>query len=128
VDAPKADDLLAGKHLDQVLLLTDVYEGIPGRMLVLIDTHGNPSDVPNNVVLAYSGSTSHEAMDSYTLPDGKTSPNSPYTASLIEILDGDPKDLPSAFLDLSQRVVDKTKGEQIPWVSRSISSAASWGH
>jgi uncharacterized caspase-like protein len=80
VDAPKAEDLLAGKNLDQVLLLTDVYDGIPGRMLVLMDTHGNP------------------------------------------------KDLPSAFLDLSQRVVDKTKGEQIPWVSRSISSAASWGH
>ncbi len=128
VDAPDAEDLLAGKHLDQVLLVADVYEGIPGRMLVLLDTHGNPSDVPNNVVLAYSGSTSHEALDGYPLADGKISPNSPYTASLIETLDAGHKDLPSAFLDLSQRVIDKTNGKQIPWVSRSISASASWTH
>jgi hypothetical protein len=42
------------------------------------------------------------------------SQNSPYTASLIEILDGNPENLPSALLDLSQRVIDKTKGEPIP--------------
>jgi hypothetical protein len=126
VDAPKGEDLLAGKRLDQVLPVADVYEGIAGRMLVLLDTHGNPSDVPPNVVLSYSGSTSHEAMDNYRLPDGKMSQNSPYTASLIETLDGNPKNLPSAFLDLSQRVVDKTNGAQIPWVSRSINAAASW--
>jgi Caspase domain len=126
VDAPKGEDLLAGKNLDQVLLVADVYEGVAGRMLVLLDTHGNPSDVPSNVVLAYSGSTSHEALDNYRLPDGKMSQNSPYTASLIETLDGNHKNLPTAFLDLSQRVVDKTNGAQIPWVSRSINAAASW--
>jgi hypothetical protein len=125
VDAPKGEDLLAGKNLDQVLLVADVYEGIAGRMLVLLDTHGNPSDVPNNVVLSYSGSTSHEALDNYPLPDGKMSRNSPYTASLIETLDGNHQNLPAAFLDLSQRVVDKTQGAQIPWVSRSI-NAAGW--
>jgi len=128
VDAPKAEDLLAGKQLDQVLAVADVYEGIPGRILLILDTHGNPTDVPNNVVLAFSGSTTHQALDNYTLPDGKPSPNSPYTASLIETLDANHKDLPSAFLDLSQRVVDKTKGAQIPWVSRSISASASWTH
>jgi hypothetical protein len=128
VDAPKPEDLLAGKDLDRVLPVADIYAGMPGRMLVLLDTHGEPADVPTNVVLAYSGSTSHEALDNYTLPDGKMSPNSPYTASLIETLNGNIKDLPSAFLDLSQRVVDKTKGAQIPWVSRSISGAAAWTH
>ena len=47
-------------------------------------------------------------------------------ASLIETLDGNHKNLPTAFLDLSQRVVDKTNGAQIPWVSRSINAAAFW--
>jgi hypothetical protein len=97
-------------------------------MLVLLDTHGNPGEVPNNVVLAYSGSTSHEALDSYRLPDGTISHNSPYTASLIETLDGNHDNLPAAFLELSQRVVEKTNGVQIPWVSSSIDAAASWPH
>jgi len=44
------------------------------------------------------------------------------------MLDGNPENLPSALLDLSQRFIDKTKGEQIPWVSRSISATAAWGH
>lgn len=54
------------------------------------------------------------------------SQNSPYTASLIETPDGNHKNLPTAFLDLSQRVADKTNGAQIPWVSRSVNAAASW--
>jgi hypothetical protein len=54
------------------------------------------------------------------LPDGKMSQNSPYTASLIETLDGNHKNLPTAFPDLSQRVVDKTNGAQIPCPARSM--------
>jgi WD40 repeat protein/uncharacterized caspase-like protein len=126
VDAPTRDELWANKKLEQILPITDIYGGMPGRMLVLLDTHGYPSAVPNNVVLTYSGSPQHEAVDGYLLPDGKLSQNSPYTASLIEALTDNHEDLPSAFLDLSRRVGDKTNGAQIPWVSRSIIAAGAW--
>jgi WD40 repeat protein/uncharacterized caspase-like protein len=126
VDAPESEELKAGKNLDRLLPAADIYDAIPGRMLVLLDTHGEPSHVPDNVVLAYSGSPQHAPHDGYRLPDGEKSQNSPYAASLIETLGDNHDDLPSAFLELSKRVGDKTNGAQIPWVSRSIIGSTSW--
>lgn len=95
--------------------------------MVLLDTHGAPADVPDNVVLAFSGSREHTAKDFYTLPDGTQSSSSPYTASLIEMLADQNENLPTAFMKLNQRVGKKTNGSQIPWVSASLVGAGNWG-
>jgi hypothetical protein len=96
-------------------------------MILLLDTHGDPVSVPDNVVLAFSGSPKNVARDSYQLPDGTLSRNSPYAASIVEMLSGTEENLPTAFLRLAQRVGKKTNGKQIPWVSGSIVGASSWG-
>lgn len=116
-----------GDGADSTIAANAIYAGLKGKVVVLLDTHGEPVTVPDNVVLAISGSRDHEAMDSYTLPDGSLSTSSPYTASLIEMLASRDENLPTAFMKLNQRVGQKSKGSQIPWVSASLVSAGDWG-
>lgn len=127
IDAPTQDELLAGKTLENVYPVDNMYRNIAGKMILLLDTHGDPVSVPDNVVLAFSGSPKNVARDSYRLPDGTLSRNSPYAASIVEMLSGTEENLPTAFLRLAQRVGKKTNGKQIPWVSGSIVGASSWG-
>ncbi len=126
VDAPSERDLLAGKGLENVYPAMDIYENSSDRMIVLLDTHGDAIAVPNNVVLAFSGSPRNITQDEFRLPDGTISQNSPYAASLIEMLASTTGNLPTAFMELTQRVEQKTQGKQIPWVSASIVGAGSW--
>jgi class 3 adenylate cyclase len=127
IDAPANNELLAGKVLEKIYPVENMYRNIAGKMILLLDTHGDPVSVPDNVVLTFSGSPKNLALDSYRLPDGTLSRNSPYAASIVEMLSGADENLPTAFLKLAQRVGKKTNGMQIPWVSGSIVGASSWG-
>lgn len=127
IDAPGRDELLAGNEIGRVFPVENIYQSIAGKMIVLLDTHGDPVSVPDNVVLTFSGSPRTHSQDAYELPDGTMSRNSPYAASIIEMLSGSDENLPTAFLRLAQRVGQKTSGQQIPWVSGSIVGASSWG-
>lgn len=127
IDAPAENELLAGKTLEKVYPVENIYRNIAGKMILLLDTHGDPVSVPDNVVLTFSGSPKNVAHDSYRLRDGTRSRNSPYAASIVEMLSGTEENLPTAFLRLAQRVGKKTNGMQIPWVSGSIVGAGSWG-
>lgn len=126
VDAPSEGVLREGKRLDMVYPVTDIYHRSRSRMIVLLDTHGDDVTVPENIVLTFSGSPRHQAQDNYVLPDGTSSRNSPYAASLIEMLAAPTENLPTAFLELGKRVEQKTGGKQIPWISTSIVGAGSW--
>jgi class 3 adenylate cyclase len=126
IDAPAENELLAGKTLQKIYPVDNMYRDIAGKMILLLDTHGDPVSVPDNVVLTFSGSPKHVAQDGYRLPDGTPSRHSPYADSIVEMLSGTEENLPTAFLRLGQRVGKKTNGAQIPWVSGSIVGASSW--
>lgn len=126
INSPTLPDLESGKGLDKLSPVTEIYRNIPGKMLVLLDTHGEPAGVPDNVVLTFSGSTTMPAFEEYKMPDGSDSRHSPYTASIVEMLSGTDTELAAAFMNLAQRTGKKTNGAQIPWVSPSIVGAKSW--
>lgn len=126
IDAPGKAPLLAGEGVGNLLEVDGIYKDAKNKMIVLLDTHGDPVAVPDGVVLAFAGSPRTPTQDEYQLPDGSRSTNSPYSASIVEMLSANEKTLPLAFLHLSQRVGQKTGGDQIPWISASIVDATSW--
>lgn len=126
IDAPGRTPLLAGEELANLVAAEDIYKNATGKMIVLLDTHGDPVAVPDGVVLAFSGTPKNQTRDDFRLPDGSRSTNSPYAASVVEMLSGTEETLPLAFLHLSQRVGQKTEGDQIPWISASVVDATSW--
>jgi hypothetical protein len=73
VDEDDAESLLSGAGINSVFPVEDIYQKLPGRILLMLDTHGELVNVPDNVVLAFSGSLEHEALESYVLDDGTTS-------------------------------------------------------
>jgi len=126
IDVASGDELLSGKGLDKVVPVDEIYKGVKGNSIFVLDTDIDPAPVPDNIVLAISGSPQHPALDNYVLSDGTMSRSSPYTASLVEMAREEHQDLPSAFLDLSRRVGAKTNGSQLPWVSSTVLRAHLW--